>query len=83
MAQEEAREEQKIGDMTRGELETLVAQMVDERMRGGWPVEAYLLAERTPENRAIVMREPIELTSGTPSILETLLEERDKWYKNT
>lgn len=83
MAQGKEREEQKIGDMTRGELETLVARMVDERMRGGWPYEAYLLAERTPENRAKVMREPIELTAGAPSILETLLEEWDKWYKNT
>ena len=70
-------ESERVGDMTREELEQLVARLIDKRMRQ-YP---YVLGrdERSPQDvwKSIVTN-IIEPASGTPSTLALLREDRDQ-----
>ena len=73
---------QPIADMTRGELERLIVAMLNQRL-SGWPSQAQHIGEATPQTWQALLDNLIEPAAGEPSVLDTLLKERNRWYSST
>lgn len=68
---------ERIGDMTREELEQLVLRFVDKRMRQ----YSYVLGRDDRSPQAVwesILTNIIEPAPGTPSALDLLREDRDR-----
>ncbi len=67
---------ERIGDMTRGELEAWVVKIIDKRLKY---IPGNILDDRTPmEVFESIVRNTLERQPGEPSTLEMLREDRDR-----
>ena len=67
---------ERIGDMTKAELETWVEQIIDRKLKY---VRGEVTDDRTPmEVFKSIVRNTLERKPGEPSTLEMLREDRDR-----
>jgi hypothetical protein len=77
----EARQMERIGELTIDELEAIVARMIDARL--GIGDQPQSIGQRTPEVWEAIRTQVVKPSSDTPSPTALLREERDQWYKPT